>query len=75
MPTFQIIVANSEFDTNIKQDFDNIDDAKKQALKGVLDVASEQVVAGEPFFGAEVIVTDGRSRERFIVALGVSTLK
>ena len=75
MPTFQIIVANSEFDTNIEQDFETVDEAKSQALKGVLAVASEQVVAGTPFFGAEVTVTDGRNTERFIVALGVSTLK
>jgi hypothetical protein len=75
MPTFQISVANSEFATEIEQEFENIEEAKSQALKGVLDLASEQVVAGTPFFGAEVNVTDGRNSKRFIVAIGVSPLQ
>lgn len=74
VPTFQITITNSEFDTQIEQDFDDFDQAKKHSLKGVLDVASEQLVAGAPFFGAEVAVTDGSSSERFLVALGVSPL-
>jgi hypothetical protein len=75
MATYRITITNSEFDTTIEQDLADLSAAKAEALKGVLDVASEQVVEGTAFFAAEVTVSGGNERSRFIVALGVSELQ
>jgi hypothetical protein len=75
MPKFRITIANTDFNTTIEQDLPDLSKAKTEALKGLLAVASEQVVAGTPFFGAEVTVSKGGERARFIVALGVTELQ
>ena len=75
MATYRITITNSEFETTIEQDLADLGAAKAEALKGVLDVASEQVVGGTAFFAAEVTVRGESDTARFIVALGVSELQ
>ena len=75
VPTFRITVTNSEFDTTIEQDLADLSAAKAEALKGVLDLGSEQVAAGTPFFAAEVTICGESDTARFVVALGVSELQ
>lgn len=75
MTNFEITVVNHEFTAVSEQELEDSDAAMAQALKGALAVGTEAVVAGNDFFGAEVIVSDGNFRERFMVAIGVSPLK
>lgn len=75
MPTYQISVVNDEFAVETEEVHADASSAVEQAIKGALAVGAEQVVAGKLFFGAEVVVTDGNSRQRFVVAVGASPLK
>ena len=75
MPSYQIAVVNEEFTVESVEEHSDREAAAEQAIKGALAVGSEQVLAGKQFFGAEVTVSDGNSRQRFVVAVGVSPLK
>lgn len=75
MAQFAISIVNHEFVAMSEQELEDADAAKTQALKGVLEVGSEAVASGKTFFAAEVIVSDGNYRERFVVSIGVSPLK
>ena len=75
MPAFQITVVNDTFVSTNEQEFRDLDAAKRQGLKAALEVGVEQVLDGQPLFGAEVIIAHGNARERFIVTIGTSSLK
>lgn len=50
--------------------------ARIQGLKSALEVGVEQILAsGKPIFGAEVTVSGGSERQRFIVTMATSPLK
>jgi len=74
MRSFEVTVVNEEFRSSYEQEWADEHSAKRQALKGALEIGSEQIVAGKPFFAAEVTVRDGKTSERFIVSLGASRL-
>jgi hypothetical protein len=75
MPTYLISVVNDEFAVENEEDHPTADDARSQGIKGALEVGTEQVLAGKSFFAAEVTISDGNSRQRFVVAVGASPLK
>lgn len=75
MPTYTIRVINSEFTADDEHDLGDLSTAKMQALKGALEIASEEVLKGLPFFGAEVRVERGGDQvARFLVSVGTSPL-
>ena len=75
MPTFQITIINDTFASRSEQELDHLDTAKRQGLKGALEIGVDQVMDGQPLFAAEVVVAHGNTRERFIVTIGASPLK
>ena len=76
MPTYRIHVVNSDFKAEEERDCSNIQAAAKHALKGALEIGSEQVLNGETFFGAEVRIDDGNETAlRFLVTVGSSPLQ
>ncbi len=76
MPTFRIQIVNKDFSDCDETDFPSADAARKQALKGALQIGMEEVCDGSPFFGAEVsIASDGKVVERMMIAIGASTLR
>ena len=76
MAKFQIHVVNSDFTTHNEIDADAIGDAVSLALRAALEIGTEDVCKGVPFFGAEVRVQiDGETKERFLVSMGHSTLQ
>jgi hypothetical protein len=75
VPTFAIKIINDTFEATNHEDLADMGAAKRQALKGALEIGTEKVLAGEPVFAAEVIVADGTDRQRFIVTIATSPLK
>lgn len=75
MPTFHITVVNDEFAIEDEEEHSDAAAAVEQAIKGTLALGSEAVLAGKMFFGAEVTVSDGNERQRFMVAVGATPLK
>ena len=75
MPTYLISIVNDEFTVRDEEEHPDADAAVEQAIKGTLALGSEAVLAGKMFFGAEVVVSDGSKHQRFMVAVGVTTLQ
>jgi len=75
VPTFLMTVVNEDFLAENEEELSDAAAAAEQAIKGALAMGAEQVLAGKRFFGAEVVVSDGNSRERFLVAVGASPIK
>ena len=74
MPRYVITLINDEFASTTEQELVDASAAGQQAIKGALDVGVDQVMKGKSFFGAEVVVTDGEMRERFVVSVAASRL-
>jgi hypothetical protein len=76
VPTFRICIVNSDFRDCEDAHLQNVEAARKQALKGALQIGADEIAGGSTFFGAEVSVeSDGEVLERMMVAIGASTLK
>ena len=75
MPKYLIQLVNDEFRAENEEEHPDAEAAAKEAIRGALEVGVEQVLAGKPFYGAEVTIADGNSRERFVVSVGASPLK
>ena len=75
VPTFLMTVVNEDFIAENEEELSDAAAAAEQAIKGALAMGVEQVLAGKRFFGAEVVVSDGNIRERFVIAVGASPIK
>lgn len=76
MPTFHITVYNEDFSASEDYDCASNVDALKQGIKSAIDIASDEVSSGKPFFGAEVMLEEGNTQLiRYVVAVGASLLK
>ena len=76
MPTFHIRIINSDFKAEEHQECSDLDAAKKHALKGALEIGSEQALNGHPLFGAEVRIDQSdETVARFLVTVGSSPLQ
>lgn len=76
MPNFCIRVVNKDFTASNETELQSHEVASKDALRGALEIASEEVCAGNPFFAAEVTVElDGKAIDRFLIAVGASPLR
>lgn len=76
MPTFRISVINQTFTATNDYDLPSFDDARKHGLKAALSIGSDEVVNGNSYFGAEVLVDEvGGAGFRFVVSVGASSLQ
>jgi hypothetical protein len=76
MPIFQLHIVNSDFSSCGECDADDVRAAQKQGLKAALQMGTDEMCDGSPFFGAEVRVeADGEVKERFLVSMGQSPLQ
>jgi hypothetical protein len=74
--TFQIHVVNSDFDSHNEIEAQSLEEAQRRALRGALQIGTDELCKGTPFFGAEVTVeAGGEMKERFLVSMGQSPLK
>ena len=76
MPSYTVTIVNEHFSqTGEQESRDNID-AWKAAISGAITIAAEQVSHGNPFFGAEVTVAQGKEQlGRYLVSVGATPLK
>jgi hypothetical protein len=75
MPNFCIRIVNKDFSASNETELRDDEAARKDALKGALEIAIEEVCGGIPFFAAEVVVErDGSAINRFLIAVGASPL-
>jgi hypothetical protein len=75
VPSFEITVINDEFEASSEQNLSDWESARKAALQAALEVGTESVVGGKPFFAAEIILSDGTTHQRMVVSIGASPLK
>lgn len=76
MPTYRIRVVNRDFETSVDHELSSIGAAKTEALKGALQIGSQEVWEGKTFFAAEIsIENEHEPTERMMVAIGASPLR
>lgn len=76
MPTFRITVVNQTFTACDDHELPSFDAARVQGIKAALDIGSDEVAKGNPFFAAEVRVADGdETLGRFVVSVGASSIQ
>lgn len=76
METFRIHIVNQHFSDSEEVALPDIEAARKQGLKGALQIGAEEISNGSSFFGAEIrLESDGKVHERFMVAIGSSGLQ
>lgn len=76
MPTYRITIINRDFRANEDIDAPSADAARIDALKGALQIGTDEICEGKMFFGAEVSIQgNGEAAERLMVAIGTSPLQ
>jgi hypothetical protein len=76
MPPFRISVINHNFASSDEYDLPSSEVAEREAIKSALQIGTDEVIKGKPFFGAEAKVEhDGQLVGRFVVSIGVSPLR
>jgi len=76
MPTYSVTIVNGHFSQTGEQvSRDNIE-AWKAAISSATAIDADQVSNGNPFFAAEVTVTQGKEQiGRYLVSVGATPLK
>ena len=76
MATYHVTIVNEHYSSSNEHECDNVPNAWKQAIKGALEIASEEVSHGNPLFAAEVVLDEGQNRiGRYVISVGASPLK
>lgn len=76
MPTFRITVTNQTFSASDDHELASLADATRQGIKAALDIGTDEVANGKPFFGAEVHVEEGdETLGKFVVSVGMSPIQ
>ena len=67
---------NQTFTASEEHDLPSFDVAREQGIKAALDIGTEEVAKGNPFFAAEVLVGNGdETLARFVVSIGASSIQ
>jgi hypothetical protein len=75
MPTYRISIVNEHFSASEEQNSPDVVKAWETAIRSAITIAADQVSHGNPFFGAEVTLTEGNKRiGRYVVSVGCSPL-
>lgn len=76
MTNYTITIVNEHFSSTAEQEASDNIQAWSQAISSAITIAAEQVSHGNPFFGAEVKVTQGKEEiGRYVVSVGATPLK
>jgi hypothetical protein len=75
-PSYTVTIVNEHFSQSGEHEArDNIE-AWKSAISSAITIAADQVSHGNPFFGAEVTVSQGKEQlGRYLVSVGATPLK
>lgn len=76
MPSYCITIINEHFSQSGEHQADDDIAAWKEAISSAINIAGDQVSHGNPFFGAEVVLTQGDEQlGRYVVSVGATPLK
>ena len=76
MPIYNITIVNEHFSQAGEQEAPDNSAIWKQAISSAISIAADQVSHGNPFFGAEVTVSQGQEQiGRYLVSVGATPLK
>lgn len=76
MPTYRLRIINEHFNQSVELDAPDIASARKKAIATAIGIAADPVSEGDPFFGAELIITESENQiSRYVVSVGASQLK
>lgn len=76
VPTYRITVINQTFRACDDHELASFDLARVQGIKAALEIGSDEVAKGNPFFAAEVLIADGdETLGRFVVSMGASSIQ
>lgn len=76
MPNYRVTIVNEHFSQDGEQEAPDAVHAWQQAIQSAIEIAGEQVSHGNPFFGAEVTIEDGKTTiGRYVIAVGATPLK
>ena len=76
MPTFNIDIINEHFAQSAELEAKDAVSAWQKAIRSTITIAADQVSHGNPFFGAEVTLTEGNKQiGRYVVSVGATPLK
>ena len=76
MPTYRISIINEHFSQSGDQEAADVVQAWQKAIGSAIAIAGDQVSHGNPFFGAEVRLEQGKKQiGRYVVAVGATPLK
>lgn len=62
MATYRISVINEHFTSSNEHECGDVVTAWQQAIRGALAIAADQVSHGNPYFGAEIVLDEGKRR-------------
>jgi hypothetical protein len=75
MPAYRITIINKDFRATEDIEAAGSDAARTEALRGTLNIGTDEICEGKMFFGAEIVIqSDGGNPERLMVAIGTSPL-
>lgn len=76
MPPFRIIIVNETTSAADDHDLSTAEQAQREAIKAALNIGTDEILNGKPFFGAEAKVEHaGEVVKRYVVSIGVSPLQ
>ena len=76
MPNYRVHIVNEHFADSGEEEAPDIVTAWQKATHSAVLIAADQVTHGNPFFGAEVTLQEGKKRiGRWAVSVGATPLK
>jgi hypothetical protein len=76
MPASRIRIVNRDFESSCDANASSPEGVRAEAVRAALQIGTDEICGGKPFFGAEVIIEDGdQSVERLVIAIGASPLR
>jgi hypothetical protein len=76
VPPFRIIIVNETTSAADDHDLSTAEQAQREAIKAALNIGTDEILNGKPFFGAEAKVEHaGEVVKRYVVSIGVSPLQ
>jgi hypothetical protein len=75
MPASRIRITNKDFESSSDANASGLEAVRAEALRAALQIGTDEVCSGKPFFGAEIAIENDESVERLIIAIGTSPLR
>lgn len=76
MPKYRVHVVNRDFASSDDREFPNMEVARTEAIRGALQIGTQEVCEGRAFFAAQITIdNDHAPTERILVAVGASPIQ